>query len=285
MGNSSTTGNTSSGHRSADVLQDYGPLPTLLTSNAHNVNGFLQLLRDDGSSVLKKEDPNSVRLVAEKKEEEKQAEADTERKGFVDGACVEYYSKSYGEWVPAIIGGVRPNGCLKLLHDDGSVLKKEADPNSVCLARDHAKQGYDNQAKFKPSFSDHTLGMCSRAASTPSSMEQANAKQSSRGASGSKEACDERMKLLHGLSEKCNAQLKVHRGLSEGMVQDQQLELSHLEFRHGLSKALGPDMANAMHSSDELMRQMHFRHGLSSMYVQQLKLDRSLSEGMGSQAI
>merc|ERR1719160_33545 len=41
-------------------------------------------------------------------------------------------------------------------------------------------------------------------------------------------------------------------------------------------------MINSMHSSDELMQQMNFRHGLSSMYGQQLKLDRSLSAGMGS---
>jgi len=35
------------------------------------------------------------------------------------------------------------------------------------------------------------------------------------------------------------------------MVQDQQLELSHLQFRLHLGKALGLDVTNLMHSSDE----------------------------------
>jgi len=69
------------------------------------------------------------------------------------------------------------------------------------------------------------------------------------------------------------------------MEHDQQLKFSHLKFRHSLSTAMGPDMANPMHSSDELMRQMNFRHGLSSMYDQQLKLDRNLSDGLGSRAM
>eukprot|EP00927_Polykrikos_kofoidii_P034785 TRINITY_DN29430_c0_g1_i1.p1 TRINITY_DN29430_c0_g1~~TRINITY_DN29430_c0_g1_i1.p1 ORF type:complete len:854 (+),score=166.19 TRINITY_DN29430_c0_g1_i1:94-2562(+) len=50
---------------------------------------------------------------------------------FVVGASIEYYSKSYDEWVPAVIGVVRPDGNLKLLHDDGTVLKEQADP-SLC---------------------------------------------------------------------------------------------------------------------------------------------------------
>jgi len=280
MSNSSTMGNTSSGHRSADVLQDYGSLPTLLGSKAHISNGF------DGGSALKKQAGS-----AQKKQEAKLAEQDGKIKGFVYGAHVEYYSKSYGEWIPAIIGDVRPNGCLKLLHDDGSVLKKEADPNScvrffgpnsVRLATEQAKQSKDKQGKCNNSLSDRPLARCSQAAS---GIEEAIAKWSSSEPLGSNEAYDQQMKHLHSLSEKFSAQLNIHRGLSEGMAQDQQLELSHLEFRQSLSKAAGPDMINSMHSSDELMQQMNFRHGLSSMYGQQLKLDRSLSAGMGSQAM
>merc|ERR1712196_503543 len=101
--------------------------PTLLGSKAHIVNGF------DGGSVLKKQAGS-----AQKKQEAKLAEQDAKIKGFVYGAHVEYYSTSYGEWIPATIGDVRPNGCLKLLHDDGSVLKMEADPNSVRLASKQA---------------------------------------------------------------------------------------------------------------------------------------------------
>merc|ERR550514_1344987 len=97
--------------------------------------------------------------LQKEKKEEKQSEASAEEcwdmlKGCVTGARVEYYSKSYGEWVPAIIGDVRPNGCLKLLHDDGSVLKKEADPHSVRLATEEANQGCDKQAQFNRSLSD-----------------------------------------------------------------------------------------------------------------------------------
>merc|ERR1712224_391771 len=141
-----------------------------------------------------------------------------------------------GKWVPAIIGDVRPSGCLKLLHDDGSVLKKEADPNSVRLAMEQANQGYDKQAAFDSSLSDRAhVAMCSRPANCS---KQANAEQSSGEAFGSKEAYDQRMEFLHGLSEKCTAQLKIHRGLSESVVDDQQLEFSHLEFRRSLEKAI-----------------------------------------------
>merc|ERR1712078_99864 len=129
------------------------------------------------------------------------------------------------------------------------------------------------QVKFDISFGDCTLAMSSQAAS---GIRTVNTEQRSSKAIGSKEAYDQQMKFLHSRSENCNAQLKAHRGLSEGMAQDQQLELSHLEFRHSLINAKGPDMANPMHSADELMRQMNFRHGLSSMCDQQLKLDRSL---------
>lgn len=52
-------------------------------------------------------------------------------KGFVAGAKVEYYSKSYDEWIPANVGSVRPDGSLRLLHDDGTVLKESA-PRSNC---------------------------------------------------------------------------------------------------------------------------------------------------------
>jgi hypothetical protein len=261
---------------------DFGDLPTLLSSNAH-------IQRQGGQAKL---------FLGK-------TLADKQKKGFVDGDRVEYYSKSYSEWVPAIINDVRPNGCLKLLHDDGSVLKNEADPNSVRLAREQGKPGHDKQVKFDISLGDCTLAMSSQAAS---GIRQANTEQSSSKAIGSKEAYDQQMKFLHSRSEKCdaqlkahrggeydeqmkllhsrsensNAQLKAHRGLSEGMAQDQQLELSHLEFRHSLINAKGPDMANPIHSSDELMRQMNFRHGLSSMCDQQLKLDRSLSVGLGS---
>merc|ERR1719214_518403 len=109
---------------------------------------------------------------AEKKNQKKTTEPNAETKRFVDakhklnGAPVEYYSKSYGEWIPAIIGDVRTNGCLKLLHDDGSVLKKEADPNScvrffgpnsVRLATEQAKQSKDKQGKCNNSLSDRPL--------------------------------------------------------------------------------------------------------------------------------
>jgi len=240
----SATGSTSVGYETDDALQDYGPLPTLLSSKT-----FF------GAKAMK---------------------------GFAAGVHVEYYSKSYGEWIPAIVGDVRPNGCLQLLHDDGSVLKMQADPKSVRLAFPQTKRGCDKQAQFNTSLSNRTLAMCSGAAG---GMKQANAKQSSSRALASKEAYDQQMEFLHSVSEKCNAQLKMHRDLSEGMVHDQQLDLIHLEFRHSLSNTEGPDLANAMRSSDELMRQMNFRHGFCSMYDQQLKLDRSLSEGMGSQAM
>jgi len=324
ISNSTTTGSTS-----ADVVQDYGPLPTLLSSNTHNVNGFLHLIRDDRffkpAKVLKgsdsgpaqtnalesakalKEEVEKIRSInkqikAHKNEEEIQAKADAEMKGFVAGAHIEYYSKSCGQWIPAVIGEIHPNGCLKLLYDDASLLKMQADPKSVRLAREGAKSrqcapawertwqadpnsvrsGCYEGAKFNTCFNDDTSAMCSRAAS---GIRHANAEQSSSEASDSIETYDQQMKLLHSRSEKCDDQLRIHRGLSQGMAQDEQLDLSHLAFRHSLSKAMGPDMANAMRSSDELMRQMNLRHGISSIYDQQLKLDRSLSEVMGSQAM
>jgi len=55
-------------------------------------------------------------------------------KAFTAGSSVEYYSKSYDEWIPAVVGTVRPDGNLRLLHDDGSVLKEQADP-SLCRMR------------------------------------------------------------------------------------------------------------------------------------------------------
>jgi hypothetical protein len=251
------------GSRSPDVCQDYGPLPNLLTTKAQNV-------------VKLKGCPNSVALAyekhsamfgvnkskpvadahgqstvvesatvdsAKKKEEETKVEANAEMKSFVDvkhkltGASVEYYSKSYGEWIPAIVADVRANACLTLLHADGSVLKLEADPDSVRVAPEQArqdfgsKQNYESLAEFNTSFGD-------------GAMEHSFSEDS-------KEVYDEQMKLLHRRSEKLNAQLKIHRGLSEGMVQDQQLELSHLKFRHNLGKALGRDTTHLMHSSDE----------------------------------
>eukprot|EP00928_Gymnodinium_smaydae_P016259 TRINITY_DN16075_c0_g1_i1.p1 TRINITY_DN16075_c0_g1~~TRINITY_DN16075_c0_g1_i1.p1 ORF type:complete len:828 (-),score=195.32 TRINITY_DN16075_c0_g1_i1:134-2617(-) len=53
---------------------------------------------------------------------------------FHSGAKVEYYSKSYDEWIPAVVGSVRADGNLQLLHDDGSVLKEQADASLVRLA-------------------------------------------------------------------------------------------------------------------------------------------------------
>jgi len=47
------------------------------------------------------------------------------------GCAVEYYSKSRDEWIPAVVGTVWPDGMLRLLHDNGSVLKEQADPLCV----------------------------------------------------------------------------------------------------------------------------------------------------------
>lgn len=63
----------------------------------------------------------------------RQGGAQSPPKGFVNGAHVEYYSKSYEEWIPATIANVRPDGFLRLLHDDGTVLKEQADPSMVRL--------------------------------------------------------------------------------------------------------------------------------------------------------
>mmetsp|Transcript_63090 Transcript_63090/g.150383 ORF Transcript_63090/g.150383 Transcript_63090/m.150383 type:complete len:824 (+) Transcript_63090:138-2609(+) len=54
---------------------------------------------------------------------------------YTVGAHVEYYSKSYDEWIPAIVNAIRPDGALRLLHDDGSVLKEQADPSQCRLAQ------------------------------------------------------------------------------------------------------------------------------------------------------
>mmetsp|Transcript_23988 Transcript_23988/g.44075 ORF Transcript_23988/g.44075 Transcript_23988/m.44075 type:complete len:817 (-) Transcript_23988:116-2566(-) len=54
---------------------------------------------------------------------------------YVVGAHVEYYSKSYDEWIPATVNAIRPDGALRLLHDDGSVLKEQADPSQCRLAQ------------------------------------------------------------------------------------------------------------------------------------------------------
>lgn len=58
--------------------------------------------------------------------------------GFAAGAHVEYYSKSYDEWIPAVVAAVRPDGNLKLLHEDGTVLKEQATP-SLCRASQTSK--------------------------------------------------------------------------------------------------------------------------------------------------
>eukprot|EP00746_Dinoflagellata_sp_MGD_P123397 gnl/MRDRNA2_/MRDRNA2_58055_c0_seq1.p1 gnl/MRDRNA2_/MRDRNA2_58055_c0~~gnl/MRDRNA2_/MRDRNA2_58055_c0_seq1.p1 ORF type:complete len:304 (+),score=62.23 gnl/MRDRNA2_/MRDRNA2_58055_c0_seq1:75-914(+) len=253
--------------------------------------------------------PNLLSSIADlgKQKQEKQLQADANTKGFgkidtkcfqriLDGARVEYYSQSYGEWIPAIVVDVQPNGCLKLLHDDGDLLKKEADPKSVRLARE---QGNVQQVKLSASLSELTLteqrasealgsiiaSMGSKAYDMSVMLwsvrsDAAHAKRPTK--TKGKETYDWQMKHLHSLSEKCDAQLKIHRGLSADIVPDQQLKLNHLEFRHSLSKAVGPDVINHMHSSDQLMQQMGLRHGLSSMHDQHLKLDQSLSEGIGS---
>jgi len=54
--------------------------------------------------------------------------------GFSTGDKVEYYSKSYDEWIPCLVGNIRPDGNLQLKHDDGSVLKDQADPSAVRAA-------------------------------------------------------------------------------------------------------------------------------------------------------
>lgn len=53
------------------------------------------------------------------------------RARFKVGQNVEYYSKSYDEWIPAVVGQIWPEGPLRLLHDDGSVLKEKADISLV----------------------------------------------------------------------------------------------------------------------------------------------------------
>merc|ERR1712139_503930 len=136
----------------------------------------------------------------------KSADSAAELKGFVDGDHVEYYSKSYGEWIPGIISDVRPNGCLKLLHDDGSLRKNNADPNSVRLAKEQTKQGHDNEPKLDTILEDCTLAMSSQAGS---GIKQANAEQSSMKTLGSKEAHDQQLKFLHSLIEKRMADLMM----------------------------------------------------------------------------
>eukprot|EP00746_Dinoflagellata_sp_MGD_P165431 gnl/MRDRNA2_/MRDRNA2_94701_c0_seq1.p1 gnl/MRDRNA2_/MRDRNA2_94701_c0~~gnl/MRDRNA2_/MRDRNA2_94701_c0_seq1.p1 ORF type:complete len:300 (+),score=64.79 gnl/MRDRNA2_/MRDRNA2_94701_c0_seq1:85-984(+) len=299
MVNSCTTGKIYAGHKSVDVQQDCSPLPTLLGKNAQHVED-LQMLRDGGfvrkmikvdksvPSVPQKHSAVSDSIVskpaatakgdaqrpegtitvesadsADQKKGKKQIrEIITEKTIFVDakhklnGARVEYYSKSYGEWIPAIIGDVRPNGCLKLFHDDGSVLKSEADPDSVRLPTKQANQSCDTLDN-NTRCSGRAWEMCSRPAI---GTEQANSKQSF------SEDYDQQMNYLHGLSQKLNAQLKVHRGLSEGMVQDQQLELTHLEFRHNLGKALGLDVTN-LTQSDEQRAAQHREEWLKMLNV------------------
>jgi len=298
MGNSCTAG-----HRNADITQDYGPLPTLLshTQNIVKMKGAKEKANAKGaveqSIVMESKIAAILANSAEKKDQKKKTEPNAEMKRFVDakdkltGAPVEYYSKSYGEWIPAIIGDARPNGCLTLLHVDGSVLKVEADPDSVRLASEQAgqnsatleaRQNSATFAKFNSCFSDCALERCSQVAN---SINQANPQQHFREGLSSeerlkvaldnervseallsvarlhaqaevpaevaKQACDQQMKNLHSLSEKFTTQLRIHRGLSEGMVQDQQLELSQLEFRRNLDKALGRDLTNVMQSTDE----------------------------------
>jgi len=203
-----------------------GDLPTLLSSNAHTKRQSGQSKLSHRKILFVKNSHTSVGgissepLVTLKGSVSGPAEAialdstsansAAETKGFVDGDHVEYYSKSYGEWIPGIISDVRPNGCLQLLHDDGSLLKNNADPNSVRSAKEQAKQGHDNQPQLDTILEDCTLAMCSIAASGSS------------------------------------AQVKIHQGLSEGMAYDQQLKFSHLKFRHSLNTAMGPDKAGLM---------------------------------------
>lgn len=52
---------------------------------------------------------------------------------FSVGSKVEYYSKSYDDWIPCVVGLIRPDGNLQLKHDDGSVLKENAEQNMVRL--------------------------------------------------------------------------------------------------------------------------------------------------------
>eukprot|EP00930_Biecheleria_cincta_P019073 TRINITY_DN1466_c0_g1_i1.p1 TRINITY_DN1466_c0_g1~~TRINITY_DN1466_c0_g1_i1.p1 ORF type:complete len:853 (+),score=168.53 TRINITY_DN1466_c0_g1_i1:50-2560(+) len=52
---------------------------------------------------------------------------------FSVGAKVEYYSKSYDEWISCLVGLVRPDGNLQLKHEDGTVLKENADQSMVRL--------------------------------------------------------------------------------------------------------------------------------------------------------
>eukprot|EP00929_Paragymnodinium_shiwhaense_P029911 TRINITY_DN17052_c0_g1_i1.p1 TRINITY_DN17052_c0_g1~~TRINITY_DN17052_c0_g1_i1.p1 ORF type:complete len:863 (-),score=240.53 TRINITY_DN17052_c0_g1_i1:65-2653(-) len=49
---------------------------------------------------------------------------------FQVGARIEYWSKSYNEWIPATIGAVRSDGSLRLLHEDGTVMKEAADASA-----------------------------------------------------------------------------------------------------------------------------------------------------------
>jgi len=234
MGNSyDSLGNTSSDHEPED-------LPNLLSSNAHIQRQRGQPKLFLSKTLFEKKFHTSAggniseHLVAPKGSVSGPAQAialdgttaDTaaEKKGFVDGDRVEYYyksPKSYGRWIPAIISDVRPNGCLKLLHDDGFVLKNEADPNSVRLAREQAKQGHDNQPKFDTSLGDCTLSMCSQAAS---GIKQENIEQSSSKALDSKEAHDEEMKFLK-IAFFSHKQLR--NTLSQNSL-DQSLEVLHV---------------------------------------------------------
>eukprot|EP00746_Dinoflagellata_sp_MGD_P090569 gnl/MRDRNA2_/MRDRNA2_35780_c0_seq1.p1 gnl/MRDRNA2_/MRDRNA2_35780_c0~~gnl/MRDRNA2_/MRDRNA2_35780_c0_seq1.p1 ORF type:complete len:460 (+),score=91.76 gnl/MRDRNA2_/MRDRNA2_35780_c0_seq1:79-1458(+) len=245
---------------------DYCPLPNLLSNNAHNVvklkgnpttvavahqkhsalfgvNNSKPVVDAKGAAV----DPGQSTVIesatvdsAQKKEQESKIEAFAEMKSFVDvkhrlnGASVEYYSKSYGEWIPAIIGDVRANACPTLLHADGSVLKLEADPDSVRLAPEQARQNSDSKvnsetlAKFNPSFS---AGAMERYLQAANCITEANSERSF--GEGSKEAYDEQMKLLHSRSEKLNAQLKIHRPWK-----------IHAEKILNLEKGLGCDTTN-----------------------------------------
>jgi SpoVK/Ycf46/Vps4 family AAA+-type ATPase len=61
--------------------------------------------------------------------------------GFYAGAKVEYYSKSYNEWIPCVIALVRLDGNLQLKHDDGTTLKDQADQSSVRWPGNQAEGG------------------------------------------------------------------------------------------------------------------------------------------------
>merc|ERR1719161_1243436 len=102
-----------------------GDLPTLLSSNAHTKRQSGQSKLSHRKILFVKNSHTSVGgissepLVTLKGSVSGPAEAialdstsansAAETKGFVDGDHVEYYSKSYGEWIPGIISDVRPN--------------------------------------------------------------------------------------------------------------------------------------------------------------------------------